>query len=229
MARIIEYVEEKALGTLSESADNRTSSTARAITRAATEVAEEVDARVHHLPSPKRPDPRLVARHRSRIPITLLHTHRARAQLPGAGGDPLDGKKVHHTDELVEDVDLRISQMSLVAPGDKTDRGCSAGRARHHQRDARPPGGFWFQPDALKEPRLLSRSRVDQRPPSAARLLAPVRQKQQRRNSRHLRDRDRWAERNQSSFCRASALSTPQATSWSARTPAVRRNDREGP
>ncbi|MBK9435689.1 MAG: pyruvate kinase [Micrococcales bacterium] len=121
MARIIEYVEEKALGTLSESADNRTGSTARAITRAATEVAEEVDAKFIISFTETGLTPRLVARHRSRIPILCFTpTAHVRNYLALVWGiTPFDGKKVHHTDELVEDVDLRISQMSLAAPGDK--------------------------------------------------------------------------------------------------------------
>ncbi len=121
MARIIEYVEEKALGSVSGSADNRTGSTARAITRAATEVADEVDAKFIISFTETGLTPRLVARHRSRIPI-LCFTPNAHVRNYLAlvwGITPFDGKKVHHTDELVEHVDLRISQMSLAAPGDK--------------------------------------------------------------------------------------------------------------
>jgi pyruvate kinase len=121
MARIIEYVEEKALGTVSESLDNRTGSTARAITRAACEVAEEVDAKFIISFTETGLTPRLVARHRSRIPSLCFtpaeHVRNFLALVWGV--TPYTGKKVTHTDELVEHVDLRISEMSLASPGDK--------------------------------------------------------------------------------------------------------------
>jgi pyruvate kinase len=121
MARIIEYVEEKALGTVSESTDNRTGSTARAITRAACEVAGEVNAKFIISFTETGLTPRLVARHRSRIPsLCFTPSEHVRNYLALVWGiTPYAGRKVRHTDELVEHVDLQISRMELAAPGDK--------------------------------------------------------------------------------------------------------------
>ncbi|MEZ5186862.1 MAG: pyruvate kinase [Candidatus Nanopelagicales bacterium] len=121
MATIIEYVEEQALASLAQSADNRTGSTARAITRAAVEVAEEVDAKFIITFTETGLTPRLVSRHRSRIPsLCFSPTEHVRNFLALVWGiTPYAGKKVRHTDELVEHVDMQISQMSLAEPGDK--------------------------------------------------------------------------------------------------------------
>jgi len=121
MARIIEYVEDEALGSVSQSLDNRTGSTARAITRAACEVAEEVNAKFVISFTETGLTPRLVARHRSRIPsLCFTPSDAVRNYLALVWGvTPYTGKKVTHTDELVEHVDLRISQMQLASPGDK--------------------------------------------------------------------------------------------------------------
>lgn len=121
MATIIEYVEAEALGSVSQSMDNRTGSTARAITRAACEVAEEVNAKFVISFTETGLTPRLVARHRSAVPILCFtpkpHVRNYLALVWGI--TPFDGKKVRHTDELVEDVDLRITQMGMAAPGEK--------------------------------------------------------------------------------------------------------------
>jgi pyruvate kinase len=121
MAKIIGYVEEQALWTVSESADNRTGSTARAITRAACEVAEEVEAKFIISFTETGLTPRLVARHRSHVPsLCFSPTAHVRNFLALVWGiSPYAGKKVHHTDELVEYVDLQISRMSLAEAGDK--------------------------------------------------------------------------------------------------------------
>jgi pyruvate kinase len=121
MARIIEYVEDKALGTLSQTTDNRMGSTARAITRAACEVADEVNAKFIISFTETGLTPRLVARHRSRIPsLCFTPADHVRNYLALVWGiTPYRGKKVRHTDELVEHVDLRISQLQLASPGDK--------------------------------------------------------------------------------------------------------------
>lgn len=121
MARIIEYVEEKALSSVSQSLDNRTGSTARAITRAACEVAEEVDAKFIISFTETGLTSRLVARHRSRVPVLCFtpdeHVRNFQALIWGM--TPYAGRRVRHTDELVEYVDLEILRMSLAAPGDK--------------------------------------------------------------------------------------------------------------
>jgi pyruvate kinase len=121
MATIIEYVEKEALWQVSQSEDNRTGSTARAITRAACEVAEEVGAKFVVTFSETGLTPRLVARHRSPIPLLCFSPDEAVRNYLGLvwGVGPYPGKKVHHTDELVEMVDQRILSMSLAEPGDR--------------------------------------------------------------------------------------------------------------
>jgi pyruvate kinase len=121
MSTIIEYVEEQALWQVSQSEDNRTGSTARAITRAACEVAEEVDAKFIVTFSETGLTPRLVARHRSHIPLLCFSPNKPVRNYLGLvwGVLPYPGKKVHHTDELVEMVDQRILEMRLAAPGDR--------------------------------------------------------------------------------------------------------------
>jgi pyruvate kinase len=121
MATIIEHVEAEALASMSESRDNRTGSTARAITRAACEVAEEVSAKFIISFTETGLTPRLVARHRSPVPILCFtpNSHVRNYLALVWGITPFDGKKVHHTDELVEDVDLRITHMEMASKGDK--------------------------------------------------------------------------------------------------------------
>ncbi|HQR79972.1 MAG TPA: pyruvate kinase [Actinomycetota bacterium] len=121
MARIIEHVEDKALGTVSGSLDNRTGSTARAITRAACEVAQEVEAKYIIPFTETGLTARLVARHRS--PIRTLcfspNEHVRNFLSLSWGVTPYAGMKVHHTDELVEYVDRQITRMNLAVAGDK--------------------------------------------------------------------------------------------------------------
>ncbi len=121
MARIIEYVEQEALGSVSRTQDNRTGSTARAITRAAVEVAEEVEAKFIITFTETGLTPRLIARHRSPIPALCFTPNASVRNYLGLvwGIKPYFGKQVHHTDELVEMVDQQISLMSLAAPGEK--------------------------------------------------------------------------------------------------------------
>ena len=121
MARIIEYVEEKALGEVSQTEDNRTGSTARAITRAAVEVAEETDASFIVTFTETGLTPRLVARHRSYIPaLCFTPQEHVRNYLSLVWGiQPYLARPMRHTDELVEQVDQEILRMQMAAPGDK--------------------------------------------------------------------------------------------------------------
>ena len=121
MARIIEYVEEKALGQVSSSEDNRTGSTARAITRAAVEVAEETHSKFIVSFTETGLTPRLVSRHRSAIPSLCFtpkpHVRNFLALVWGIR--PFLAKPVRHTDELVEQVDREILRMQMAKPRDK--------------------------------------------------------------------------------------------------------------
>lgn len=121
MARIIEHVEDEALGSVPQSEDNRTGSTARAITRAAVEVAQEVDAKFIVSFTETGLTPRLIARHRTPIP-SLCFTPKAPVCNYLAlmwGVKPYLAKDVHHTDEMVEQVDYEILRMDLAKPRDK--------------------------------------------------------------------------------------------------------------
>ena len=121
MAKIIAYVEEKALGQVSSSEDNRTGSTARAITRAAVEVAEETHSKFIISFTETGLTPRLVARHRSAIPSLCFtpkdHVRNFLALVWGV--QPFLAKPVRHTDELVEQVDKEILRMQMAKPRDK--------------------------------------------------------------------------------------------------------------
>jgi pyruvate kinase len=121
MARIIEYVEEKALGQVSGSEDNRTGSTARAITRAAVEVAEETDARYIVTFTETGLTPRLVSRHRSPVPaLCFTPQEHVRNYLSLVWGiQSYLARPVRHTDELVEQVDQEILRMQMAEPGEK--------------------------------------------------------------------------------------------------------------
>jgi pyruvate kinase len=121
MAKIIAYVEEKALGQVSRSEDNRTGSTARAITRAAVEVAEETRSKYIVSFTETGLTPRLVARHRSPIPsLCFTPKEHVRNFLSLVWGvQPFRAKTVRHTDELVEQVDQEILWMRLAQPRDK--------------------------------------------------------------------------------------------------------------
>ncbi len=121
MAKIIEYVEEKALGQVSSSEDNRTGSTARAITRAAVEVAEETNSKFIVSFTETGLTPRLVARHRSAIPSLCFtpkeHVRNFLALVWGV--QPYLAKPVRHTDEMVVQVDQEILRMQMAKPRDK--------------------------------------------------------------------------------------------------------------
>jgi pyruvate kinase len=121
MSRIITYVEEKALGQVSDSEDNRTGSTARAITRAAVEVAEETSASFIVSFTETGLTPRLVSRHRSHIPsLCFTPQEHVRNYLSLVWGiQPYLARPVRHTDELVEQVDQEILRMQMARPGEK--------------------------------------------------------------------------------------------------------------
>lgn len=121
MARIIEYVEDEALGRVPASEDNRTGSTARAITRAAVDVAQEVDAKFIISFTETGLTPRLVSRHRSYIPSLCFTPNAAVCNFLALvwGVAPYMAQNVHHTDELVEQVDYEILRMDLAKPREK--------------------------------------------------------------------------------------------------------------
>ena len=121
MARIIEYVEDEALGRVPASEDNRTGSTARAITRAAVDVAQEVNAKFIISFTETGLTPRLVSRHRSYIPSLCFTPNPAVCNFLALvwGVSPYMAQNVHHTDELVEQVDYEILRMDLAKPREK--------------------------------------------------------------------------------------------------------------
>lgn len=121
MARIIEHVEEEALDRLAKLEPDLGSSTARAVTQAATVVGQAVDA--SHLVAFTETglSARLMARHRNRIPILAFSTNpRTRSQLSLVWGvETFLVKPVTHTDDMAAQVDKSLIEIDRASIGEK--------------------------------------------------------------------------------------------------------------
>ncbi len=121
MARIIRHVEEQSLGHFNEVEEIRLGSTARALTRAACQVGESV--RATHLCTFTETGltPRLVARHRSPIPlVAFTPSQRVRSQLSLVWGvETFLTPHAGSTDGMVELVDHELLRLGRNQPGDR--------------------------------------------------------------------------------------------------------------
>ncbi|NQU36808.1 MAG: pyruvate kinase [Actinobacteria bacterium] len=121
MARIISHVEEQSLGHFHEVEEIRLGSTARALTKAACQVGEAV--RATHLCTFTETGltPRLVARHRSPIPlVAFTPSQRVRSQLSLVWGvETFLTPHAGSTDGMVELVDHELLRLARNQPGDR--------------------------------------------------------------------------------------------------------------
>ena len=121
MARIIEHVEEEALDRLPKVGDDLGTSTARAVTHAATLVGPAVDASHLVAFTESGLSARLMARHRNHIPILAFTTHpRTRSQLSLVWGvETFIVDSVTHTDDMAAQVDKALIEIDRASIGEK--------------------------------------------------------------------------------------------------------------
>lgn len=121
MARIIEHVEGEALGQLPSLSDPWTGSTARAVTHAAVDVAEGVDASHLIAFTETGSSARLIARWRRRTPLLAFTPNpRVRSQLSLVWGvETFLVPQVHHTDDMVAQVDKALLDIGRATFGDR--------------------------------------------------------------------------------------------------------------
>jgi pyruvate kinase len=121
MARIIEHVEEEALDRLPKVGDDLGTSTARAVTHAATVVGPAVDASHLVAFTESGLSARLMARHRNHIPILAFTTHpRTRSQLSLVWGvETFIVDSVTHTDDMAAQVDKALIEIDRASIGEK--------------------------------------------------------------------------------------------------------------
>jgi len=120
MSRIIEHVEEEALAAQPPLAPESSGSTARALTRAAVAVAEELRAECLVPFTETGRSARLLARHRCRTPIIAFATSAevCRQLAVVWGVTPLIATAVDHTDEMVEQLDAALLELGLATYGE---------------------------------------------------------------------------------------------------------------
>jgi pyruvate kinase len=121
MGRIIEHVEAEALQQLKPLADPWTGSTARALTHAAVDVAEGVDATHLIAFTETGSSARLVARWRHRTPLLAFTPNpRVRSQLSLVWGvETFLVPQVEHTDDMVVQVDKALLEIGRATYGDR--------------------------------------------------------------------------------------------------------------
>ncbi len=121
MARIMRYTEEQLPPSMVIDHDDMAGSTARALTRAACEVAAAVSATHIATFTETGLSTRLVARHRSPIPLLAFTTsQRVRSQLALVWGvETFLTDPVKSTDELVNQVDSELLRLGRCNPGDR--------------------------------------------------------------------------------------------------------------
>ncbi len=121
MSRIIEHVETWALHELPSLSDPWTGSTARALTHAAVDVAEGVDATHLIAFTETGSTARLIARWRRRTPLLAFTPNaRVRSQLSLVWGvETFLGRTVDHTDDMVELVDKALLDIGRATIGDR--------------------------------------------------------------------------------------------------------------
>lgn len=120
MARVIEHVEQEALDKLVKLSPQNRISVARALTASAIQVGEFIGAKYLIAFSETGRSARLMARHRSTIPIlTYTPLPRVLRQLSLIWGvTPYLVGLVHHTDEMVDQVDRDLLAHGLAQEGE---------------------------------------------------------------------------------------------------------------
>jgi pyruvate kinase len=120
MARIIEHVEESTLVHRAELLPSVTSSTARAVTRAAVQVAKSVGATYLATFTETGSAARFVAMHRSTTPLLAFTPDvKTRNMLTLVWGcDPQLTVSVDHTDNMVEQVDAWLRENEVLREGE---------------------------------------------------------------------------------------------------------------
>lgn len=121
MSRIIEHVETWALHQLPALSDPWTGSTARALTHAAVDVAEGVDATHLIAFTETGSSARLIARWRRRTPLLAFTPNpRVRSQLSLVWGvETFLVTQVEHTDDMVVQVDKALLEIGRATYGDR--------------------------------------------------------------------------------------------------------------
>jgi pyruvate kinase len=121
MSRIVEHVEHEALDRLPALAYEPMGSTARALTRAAVDVARGVSAKYIIAFTETGASARMIARHRPEIPMLAFTTNPAvRSWLSVVWGiETFLAPPVRHTDDMVQQVDTALLAIGRVQPGDK--------------------------------------------------------------------------------------------------------------
>lgn len=121
MSRIIEHVETWALHQLPALSDPWTGSTARALTHAAVDVAEGVDATHLIAFTETGSSARLIARWRRRTPLLAFTPNpRVRSQLSLVWGvETFLVPQVEHTDDMVVQVDKALLEIGRATYGDR--------------------------------------------------------------------------------------------------------------
>jgi len=121
MARIIEHVEQEALGRLPELDEPRAGSTNRALTHAAVMVADDVDATHLIAFTETGLSARLIARWRSVTKLLAFTPNpRVRSQLALCWGvETFLVSQVEHTDDMVMQVDKALLDIGRVTPGER--------------------------------------------------------------------------------------------------------------
>ncbi len=121
MSRIISHVEDEALDRLPPLPPDLSGSTARALTRAAVDVARAVEARFIIAFTETGSTARLISRHRSEVPL-LAFTPNAevRSRLSVVWGvETFLAPAVIHTDDLVQQVDTALLAIGRVRHGER--------------------------------------------------------------------------------------------------------------
>lgn len=120
MAKVIEHVEQRALDKLIKLAPQNRVSVARALTASAIQVGEFIGAKYLIAFSETGRSARLMARHRSQIPIlTYTPLPKVLRQLSLIWGvTPYLVGEVHHTDEMVDQVDSDLLAHGLAQQGE---------------------------------------------------------------------------------------------------------------
>jgi pyruvate kinase len=121
MATIIEHVEEQALDKLPKLDDPDSDGTARAVTKAAVEVATVTESRFLIAFTETGLSATLVARHRPQVPIlAFTPSARVRNQLTLLWGvETFLVPAVQHTDDMVRQVDLALLNLGRITEGER--------------------------------------------------------------------------------------------------------------
>lgn len=121
MARIIEHVEQEALGSLPPLKDERVGSTARALTYAAVGVADDVDAAYLIAFTETGLSARLISRWRNVTSLLAFTPNpRVRSQLSLVWGvETFLVPQVTHTDDMVDQVDKALLEIGRASVGER--------------------------------------------------------------------------------------------------------------